>query len=146
MRIKSYTFMTGLILQNKEFERFFTNKINQTDISLRETKAYIQGIFTSYIRSENDLSKESITLQYIEANSRYDFAQFQNLADWVFFIRTVYPDSIKASPEYYNAIAQCSYYRCYIIMDRQWRCFEELADRFDYFVENIRFLSHSTLS
>ena len=144
MRIKSYAIMTDLLLNNNEFEQFFVPQLNQIDTSLKETKAYIQGIFTGYLKSENDLSKESITLQYIEAKSKYDFAQFQNLADWVFFVRTIYPESIKTSPDYYDTIAQCSYYRCYIIMNRQWRCFEELADRFEYFVKRIRVArSHS---
>lgn len=130
--------MAELLLGNNDFHMIFSEQINHIDISLNETRAYIQGVFTSYIYNNNDLSKKSITLEYIKAKEEYDFARFQNIADWILFVRTTYPKSINASPEYYDTIAQCSYYKCYTIMNKQWPCFEELADKFSYFANSIK--------
>lgn len=125
---------------HKNFEQLLFN-FNNIDTSLKETKAYINGIFVEFIKpGKKDLSNKSITLEYFKAKENYDFIRFQTLADWIFFIQSLYPE-YATNPEYYNTIAKCSYYKCYIILDRKWACFEELADRFDYFVEKIKPLS-----
>lgn len=130
-------------MYNKEIEQIFN--LNNIDISLKETKAYIHGIFVEFIKSgKKDLSNKSITLEYFKAKETYNFIRFQTLADWIFFVQSLYPEYATSS-EYYNAIAKCSYYKCYVILDRKWACFEELADRFDYFVENITPLSRPDL-
>jgi len=125
------------LLNQKDFQLFISKKIQNIDTNLSETKAYINGIFNSYINSAGDLSKQSLTLEYIKAKENYDFSSFQNIGDWIFFVRTMYPESV-TSDEYYDTLAQCSYYKCYIIIDKKWPCFEELADRFEYFVNYLK--------
>lgn len=99
----------------------------------KKTKAYIVSIFSD-INSNKDLSKDSITLLYNKALEEYSFEIFQNIGDWLFFTKSMFPKALKhASMEYYNAIASSSYYKCYIIMNRQWLIFEELADQFNSF-------------
>ena len=119
----------------KEFEAI----TQALKVSNEATRAYIFNIFASYMRSSaNDLSTESLTLKYAEAKQEYSFEKFQSLGDWIFFTRSLFPTSLKnASLDYYDAIAQNSYYRCYKILDRKWILFEELADEFPNFVETI---------
>lgn len=102
-----------------------------------ETRAYISGVLDQFLKqSTNDYSKESITLIYARAKQEYNFNMFQSLGDWLFFTKVFYPEHLnRASQEYYNSIAQISYYRCYLIINRQWKLFEEMADRFNYLTE-----------
>jgi len=103
----------------------------------KKTKAYIISIFSD-INNNKDLSKDSITLLYNKALESYSFSIFQNIGDWLFFTKSMFPKSLKnASIEYYNAIASSSYYKCYIIMNRQWLIFEELADQFNSFTKMV---------
>ena len=130
--------MMELIIDPKEFENYFAHRAKNVNTSLKETKAYILGIFNGFIRSDDDFSKESITLKYISAKENYNFVEFQKLGDWIFLVRSTFPKSLKASEEYYDSIARISYYRCYLILDKKWPCFEELADRLDDFIFAIR--------
>ena len=96
------------------------------------TKAYIKGIYKDFIRAEKVPNHSSITILYAEAKFSYDFEKFRSLADWLFYLKTLYPEHLNAaSPDYYDAVAQNSYYRCYVIVNRQWKVFEELADQFE---------------
>lgn len=96
-----------------------------------DTKAYITGIFKRYTSAEFDFSQESITLLYANARERQDFAKFQNLADWLFFAESIFPKSLnRASEEYYHSIARLSYYRCYTLIDKKWKLFEEISDNY----------------
>lgn len=134
MLLKPYIFM----LVFSELDQYLEEKTKTLKYTREETKAYINSIFKGFVSAQNDLSKQSITLKYIEAKNNYNFAQFQNLADWIFFIRSVYPASLTTSPDYYDNIAKNSYYTCYMMLNRQWILYEELADNFSYFVDNIK--------
>lgn len=95
------------------------------------TRAYIVSIFTKYQTAHYDLSKESITLSFIEAKKSRDFLMLQTVGDWLFFINSLYPESLRhASKNYYYDIARLSYYSCYQIINRSWRSYELLADDF----------------
>ncbi len=97
----------------------------------RDTKAYIVSIYGKYKSAEFDLSKDSITLLFSQARNKQDFLTYQNLGDWIFFANTLAPDHLTyASKEYYDSIAQLSYYSCYRLINRQWKLFEELSDNF----------------
>lgn len=103
-----------------------------------ETSAYIKGVFNEFIyKKEKDLSKDSITLKYIEAKNNLSFKDFQNIGDWILFSKIILPQSI-ISEEYYDTIARCSYYKCYLILNKQWILFEELADKFPELKESIK--------
>jgi hypothetical protein len=109
---------------------FFSEILSDLDCQ-RDTQAYIISIYDKYKSSTPDLSKNSVTLLYAEAKYQHNFSIYQNLGDWIFFSNTFAPDHLKhASKEYYDTIAQSSYYSCYRIINRQWKLFEELADNF----------------
>lgn len=96
----------------------------------RITKSYIIGIFEKYQNSELDLSKSNITLLYAQGVFKRDFYIFQNLGDWLFFTKSMYPEFLKnASEDYYNNIAQLSYYNCYKIVNT-WKVYDQLSEEF----------------
>lgn len=96
-----------------------------------DTKAYIVSLFTKYKNTHFDLVDNSITLTFAQARNKQDFSTFQNLADWIFFSKTLVPQSLQAASEdYYTVIGRESYYSCYKLINRQWKLFEEMADNF----------------
>jgi len=121
----------------EDLTSFFDKTIDIPDCH-RNTKSYIIGVF-SKPNIDQDLSKISITIEYAEANIEHNFQRLQQLGDQLLFIQSIYPTLLKnASSNYYNDIAQCSYYRCYKLLNKQWVLFEELADRFPKFTKQIR--------
>jgi hypothetical protein len=105
-----------------------------SDISCQQdTKAYIVSIYDKYKSNAPDFSKKSITVLFAEAKYTHDFVTYQNIGDWIFFANTLTPGHLKyASKDYYDTIAQLSYYSCYRLINKQWKLFEELADNFQY--------------
>lgn len=127
------------IIVHCALEEQFINITKSLKVSNEATRAYIFGIFKNKLINNNDLSKDSITIKYSEAKFSYDFEKFQVLGDWIFFTKSIFPKSLnRASPEYYDAIAQNSYYRCYKILDKKWVLFEELADEFTNLTNTIQ--------
>lgn len=113
-------------------DEFFSRKIQTIPNCNQNTKSYITSIF---VNPKDDLSNQSITLVYAQAIANYRFDLFQKIGDWLLFVKSMYPQSLNgASSEYYDTLAQCSYYKCYRIVNRQWPIFEELADTFPYLV------------
>ena len=113
-----------------ELENFFINRLRTIPCS-ENTKSYIIGILVKYRSSHLDLSKNSITIEYALAKSNSDFLRFQTLADWLFFSKSIYPESLKnASEDYYNSIAQISYYSCFRLINKKWSLYEEISDQF----------------
>lgn len=109
---------------------FFNEILSDLDCQ-RDTRAYIISIYDKYKSSHADLSKNSITLLYAEARLQHNFSIYQNLGDWIFFSNTFAPNHLRfASKDYYDTIAQSSYYSCYRLINKQWKLFEELADNF----------------
>jgi hypothetical protein len=95
-----------------------------------DTKAYIVSIFGKYKNTDFDLSKNSITSLFAQARNKQDFLTYQTLGDWLFFSNTIAPQHLHhASKDYYDTVARLSYYACYKLINRQWKLFEELADR-----------------
>lgn len=108
---------------------FFDNKISLS--CQKKTQIYIINIFSD-ITPEDDFSTESLTLVYNQAVQKYEFETFRKLADWLFFTKTLFPQSLKgASSQYYSSLAKISYDRCHRILQGQWLLYEELADQFD---------------
>lgn len=96
-----------------------------------DTRAYITSIYIKYKVAETDLSKRSLTIEYANAKEKQDFSSFQDIGDWIFFTKTLYPQSLKsASEDYYDTLGRLSYYSCFKLIKKQWRSFEELADNF----------------
>jgi hypothetical protein len=131
--------MMAIIIDSKEFEKYIHNMTKNINVSQIETKIYIDGIFHDFLSCNKAPSREeNITLKYIKACSEFNFKEFRDIADWIFFIRTSYPEALKTSPKYYDSIAKSSYNKCHVILNKKWLCFEEMCDRFEYFVTTIR--------
>jgi len=104
-----------------------------------DTKAYIIGIYGKYKSPEFDLSKDSVGLMFLQARTKQDFSIYQNLGDWIWFASTISPSHLRfASKDYYDNIAQLSYYSCYKIINKKWKLFEELSDNFVELEEQAR--------
>lgn len=110
-----------------------------SDLKCRnDTKAYIISIYGKYKTSNQDLSKDNITLQFSQARNKQDFSAYQNLGDWLFYIKSMFPESLKnASENYYDNIAQLSYYNCYRIV-KTWKIYEQLADEYPVLTRETR--------
>lgn len=104
-----------------------------------DTKAYIVSTFISFKQYDpkNNLYGKSITLEYNKAQLEHSFELYQQVGDWILFTKSIYPESLTASGEYYNSIAQLSYYKCYNIVNKQWKLYQELADKFPLVVNHL---------
>lgn len=124
------------ILVLQDLNQYFEEKLKDLKVS-PHTNDYLIRLFSDAPAS--DFSNTSLTLLYANAKFKYDFETYQNLADWILFQKTINPGHlIDASDSYYNAIAQNSYYKCYLILRRQWKIYEELADFFPKIVNDLR--------
>ena len=125
------------IYQKENLFDFFNEIINIPNCE-EKTRCYIISIFPD-IKIKDDLSNKSVTLLYNNAIQNYSFEEFRKIADWLFIAKSIYPDSLNgASKSYYNSIAQTAYHKCYIIMNKQWLIFEELADQFEPYTNSVR--------
>lgn len=120
--------MTSIVSCN--ITNFFEDLLTDLECQ-RDTKAYIVSIYGKFRRADYDLSKDSVTLLFAQARNKHDFLTYQNLADWIFFSNTMAPSHLQAaSQDYYQTIAQLSYYSCYKLINKEWKLFEELSDNF----------------
>lgn len=109
-------------------ENFFC-KHTETIPCLESTRAYICGVFKE--ANKKDLSDQILTLVYAKAKFEHRFELFQNLGDWILISKVMFPEYLnEPSQSYYDAIAQSSYDKCYRMLERKWKLYEELADRF----------------
>lgn len=128
------------VFKGSSLDVFFSQKVKELDCK-ESTQSYITQIFS---RPKSELIDKSVTILYSEAKFSYSFEQYQNLADWILFAKSLYPEHLNdASEDYYYAIAQNSYYKCYLIMQKKWIIFEELADKFPYLVKHLHGLFRS---
>lgn len=120
--------MTSIV--HKNITNFFEDLLIDLECQ-RDTKAYIVSIYGKFRSADHDLSKDSVTLLFAQARNKHDFLSYQNLGDWIFFSNTMAPSYLQdASQDYYQTIAQLSYYSCYKLINKQWKLFEELSDNF----------------
>ncbi len=118
-----------MTLKLNVLESYFVEKVNNLS-GRNDTKAYITSTLLKYKTATYDLSKEILILEYAKAKEKNDFSIYQNLADWILFVGSIHPNSLKEPSEgYYYSIAQVSYYKCYTIVNKSWPLFEEMADR-----------------
>jgi hypothetical protein len=132
----------GSLTMINNLEMFFAERTKNLLKHYQETtRAYIVNVLKSAKKESKDYSKDSLTIIYSKAKSEQNFELFQNIADWILFTKSLYPISLNgASEEYYNALAQDSYYRCYRLLNRQWLLFEELADKFPQTVKLLQIM------
>jgi hypothetical protein len=111
---------------NKNIVYFFEEKLSNLSCQ-DDTRSYIISIYGKYRNSSYDLSKDNITILFSKAKFSHDFNAYQNLGDWLFYVKTIYPEFLKnATEDYYNAIAQSSYYSCYNMI-KSWDLYKQLA-------------------
>jgi hypothetical protein len=120
-------------------ESFFVDKVRHIPCE-EDTKAYIVSTFVGFKKCEPDhnLYGKSITLEYNKAQLEHSFELYQQVGDWILFTKSMYPESLTASEEYYDSIAQLSYYKCYRIVNKQWQLYKELATKFPIVVKYLR--------
>jgi hypothetical protein len=121
---------------HKNITKFFEEML--VDLKCQEdTKSYIVGIYGKYKSAELDFSKDSITLLFAQARNKRDFLIYQNLGDWLFYIKTLFPEFLKnASENFYDNIARLSYYNCYLAV-KSWKLYEQLSDEYIILTKNI---------
>lgn len=125
------------ICTTQDVEKLFENKVKELP-NRDNTKSYIIGVFKD-VKKKHNFSNESITLIFAKAKSENKFELFQALGDWILFTESVYPQHLKyASKDYYFAMAQISYFRCYRLINKTWDLFEELSDDFPRIVSKLQ--------
>lgn len=90
-----------------------------------KTRAYIVGVYSEQVFVSKDLSDQSIVLLYHNADG---FQTYQSIGDWVLWLGTFCEPAFKKHETVYESFARLSYYRCYELLNRQWKVYEELAD------------------
>lgn len=119
-----------------KLKEFFDEAIELPDCE-EKTRSYIIDIFAS-ISSEKDFTNESLTFALKDAHDSMSFKGFKELGDWLFFTKSMFPKSLKgADPTYYDSIARTSYYRCFMLLNKEWLLYEELADQFPTYTRTI---------
>jgi|SRR5690606_26541891 len=103
-----------------------------------ETSAYIKSTMKKYIRSDKDLSKQSVVLLWFDAKHSASFEKFQDIGDWVFFTSVLFPKTISCDMNFYQSIGRSSYYKCHRHLHGSWPLYEELADNFTNFVRQLQ--------
>ena len=123
------------LLVEVDFDDFLDQKLSNIDADHEETIAYIKSTLKKYIVPENDLSKKSITLVYADACVKPSFKKYQEIGDWTFFSLSLKSDQTYS--DLYEIMGRISYHRCYKLLDRQWPLYNELANKFGYFVSEL---------
>ena len=123
---------------NENIIVFFEKVLKNIDCE-DDTKSYIISIYDKYRNSVFDLSKDSITLTFIKARQNNNFSDYQNIGDWIFWASTIAPQHLKnATREYYIYVAKNCYNQCYLIVNKKWKLFLELSEKFEVLEESVR--------
>lgn len=118
-------------------QTYFIPKVEKLECQ-EYTKAYLISTLSN-INKIPDLSNQSLTIAYAEARARQSFIKYQNIGDYLLFIKTYAPEHLNATTqEYYITLAQISYFTCFKMTYRKLSIYEELADRFKYIVEKLK--------
>lgn len=116
----------GLLFYNQDLNIFFTELLK--DINCQDTtRAYLINLYTTFKDSTYDLSDQNIGLYFLQSKNTNNFANLQNIGDYIFFSQTMMPSYLQPQ-NYYQDIARLSYYACYKLINRQWILYMELAD------------------
>lgn len=124
----------------KNLNDIFAQKINSLPIKEAATKAYIVGVLTA---RHTDYSNESISLIFLQAKLENKFELFQSIGDYLLFTQSIFPKHLSSQAAYYDNIAQFSYYKCHLILNKKWELFEELSDKFVNLYLSLRQIIHS---
>ena len=126
-----------LIFTPDVLDSHFDEQLKNLESEHWETAAYIKSTLKKYVRSDKDLSRQSVVLLWLEAQNTHKFELYQDVGDWVFFSRVMFPESISCDLDFYEGLGRSSYYKCYQLLHGAWPLYEELADRLPYFITQI---------
>lgn len=130
--------MDDKLVSSETLESLIIQRVEKINTCQDTTKSYIVGLLKSYIKEPIRFDNKSIGLDYLQACHNIKFEKFQHIGDWIFFIESNYPQYFDdSSKRYYISIGKNSYYKCFILLNKQWNVFEELADNFDIYAEKI---------
>ena len=125
-----------MLIGQDVLEQFLDDAIKLPNCQ-EKTRSYIISIFAS-VSIERDFVNESLTFALKDAHDSMDFKSFKELGDWLFFTKSMFPRSLAgADPGYYDSIARTSYYKCFLLLNRKWLLYEELADQFSEYTQTI---------
>lgn len=126
----------GLVTVTDDLLKWFEDRVTSKVDCEPETRAYIANLLLKQ-KVTAELISSPITLLYARARERAGFIHHQQLADWLFWTKSVAPQHLHhAVPAYYDAVAQFSYFACYRMV-REWVLFEELSDRFSELTQQV---------
>jgi hypothetical protein len=124
---------------NISLEEYLNNKIK--NIKCRtDTAAYVINTLKNYQNSTYEFTNTSLTLQFAEAKEESSFKKYNDLADHLLFMESIYPGALSskgASQEYYLSLGRVSYYKCYTLMNKTWPLYEELSDCLKDIIEQL---------
>jgi len=118
------------VLCSTKLKDLFRQLTSQIKTETRELGPYIEGVLSQYIHAQDDYSKDSVTLRFIQAQAQMNFAGYQKLGDWIFFLSSVFPEAAQQHKTVYSMIGQSCYKKCFILLNKEWVLYEELADNF----------------
>lgn len=117
----------------------FYEQIKQVPNCQEPTRAYMMSVFDTTKNISTRYATDSLTLILAKAKFENNFHLYQQLGDCILFMRSVFPAGLNgASEDYYNAIGQESYYRCYRILNKKMQIFEELADMLPQYINYLQ--------
>ena len=126
-------------------EKWFADAISNVPHS-NEAKAYVVGVYSRFIiTSDGDLSKDAIVTRFSAARTSGNFAEFQRIGDWILWVDTFCPESIR-NRELIESIGRLSYYTCHRIMLGRWKVYEELADNLPKLVIDARIALNNNIT
>jgi hypothetical protein len=102
-----------------------------------EVVAYVVGVLGKRRWDGEDLSNRSLLLTYQAATLVNDFVGFQRIGDWVLFVGSVHPSHFNGVHDFVENIGRLSYNRCFRLMGKQWRLYQELADELPSLVARV---------
>ena len=102
-------------------------------------QAYITSVLLKFKTSTDAFARdESVVLAFHDAKQSGSFVAYQRIGDWILFVDSFYPESIKSNQDVVESIGQLSYYACYRLLKRQWHVYERLADELPTIAKEIR--------
>lgn len=96
------------------------------------TRAYIASILIKYKNTNFDYSRDSLTLLFEKASMERNFLLFQNIGDWIFFSQSIFPQHYISLQSYIENLGRLSYDRCYKIINKEFKIYQNLADDLPY--------------
>lgn len=103
-----------------------------------DTRAYVTGVLASFKTTQQMLDPSaSIVVSFANARRSGEFSAFQRLGDNVLWLGAFCHQAI-GDHELVETIGRSAYFSCYKILDRKWRCYEELADTLPSIIFDVR--------